>query len=388
MAYTLTEVKTPEDARTFLHLPVDLYKNDPYWIRPLDKDVESVFDPDKNKFFRHGTCIRWLLYDNEEVIGRVAAFVDEKTARNNTQPTGGMGFFECINHQEAANKLFDACKNWLKEQGMEAMDGPINFGDRDRFWGLLIEGFMPQNYGVPYNFPYYRSLFEHYGFKNYFEQYTYYRPINAYGMDPSIRNKAERLAKNPEYKFRCISKKALDKYASDFRTVYNQAWTKHSGVKPISALHARALLISFKPILDKRLMWFAYHEGEPIGFFLMIPEINQWVKSLNGKMDLLAKIKFWLLKKFKPCTTAFGLIFGVVPAYQGKGVEGGMIIAFEKIALSRGFPYKDLEMNWIGDFNPSMMKLVAQVGARIIKTHVTYRLIFDPEKPFERAKKL
>ncbi len=388
MGYTLTEVNTAEHARAFLQLPVDLYKNDPYWIRPLDKDVKAVFDPDKNKFFRHGKCIRWLLHDNGQVIGRVAAFIDKKTANNNTQPTGGMGFFECINNQEAANMLFEACKNWLKEHGMEAMDGPINFGDRDRFWGLLVEGFMPQNYGVPYNFPYYRSLFEQYGFKNYFEQYTYYRPINAYGMDPSIRNKAERLAKNPEYQFRCISKKSLDTYASDFRTVYNQAWAKHSGVKPISALHSQALLKSFKPILDERLMWFAYHDDEPIGFFLMVPEINQWVKYLNGKMDLIAKIKFWLLKKFKPCTTAFGLIFGVTPAYQGKGVEGGMIIAFEKIALARGFPYKDLEMNWIGDFNPSMMKLVTQVGARVIKTHVTYRLLFDQEKPFERAKKL
>ncbi len=95
-----------------------LYKNSPHWIRPLDQDIEAVFDPGKNKSFRHGECIRWILLDKSgDVIGRVAAFVNRKTARKgNDQPTGGIGFFECVNDREAAFALFDQCKDWLKQR--------------------------------------------------------------------------------------------------------------------------------------------------------------------------------------------------------------------------------------------------------------------------------
>ena len=154
----IVEILTAKHKREFLQLPVQLYKNEKNWIRPLDKDVEAVFDPKENKFFRHGECTRWLLLNQQgNTIGRVAAFWDKHTARKgNDQPTGGMGFFECIQDQEAAFLLFDTCKKWLTDRGMEAMDGPINFGNRDRWWGLLVEGFTEPNYCMPYNFLYYK----------------------------------------------------------------------------------------------------------------------------------------------------------------------------------------------------------------------------------------
>src|SRR6478609_4325947 len=161
----ISEVKTAGDIREFLELPVRLYKDEPNWIRPLDNDVEAVFDDKKNKTFRHGECIRWILKDDHnKVIGRIAAFVDQKTMnKGNDQPTGGLGFFECINDKQAAFLLFDKGKEWLKEKGMEAMDGPINFGNRDRWWGLLIEGHDREpNYQCNYNFTYYKDFFEAY----------------------------------------------------------------------------------------------------------------------------------------------------------------------------------------------------------------------------------
>src|SRR5690606_28585039 len=137
----IQEVSTKHHADEFLLFPVRLYKHEQKWIRPLDKDVNNVFDKTKNKAFRNGECIRWILVDDKgETIGRVAAFVNQKTVhKGNEQPTGSMGFFECINDQQAAFMLFDACKEWLASKGMEAMDGPVNFGSRDRWWGLLIE---------------------------------------------------------------------------------------------------------------------------------------------------------------------------------------------------------------------------------------------------------
>lgn len=387
--YTLVEVNDKKTREEFLMLPVRLYQNEENYIRPLNEDVEKVFDPKINKSFRSGECIRWLLLGNEgETIGRVAAFYDRKIAKNHEQPTGGMGFFECINDREAAFMLFDACRDWLVGKGMEAMDGPVNFGDRDRWWGLLVDGFFEPNYCMPWNFSYYKELFEAYGFRNYFNQYTFRRNIGLDRIHPVIMEKAERVYRNPEYSFRHIDKRNLEKAAEDFRIVYNQAWASYSGVKEITKTHAMSLLKSFKPIMDERLIWFAYHKDEPIGFYIMIPEVNQIIKHLDGKMDLLGKIKFLYHKWKKTCQKAYGVIFGVIPRFQGRGIEGGMIMAFAEIGTKPGFQYRDLELNWIADFNPAMIKLANQLAFSVHKTHVTYRYLFDREKEFTRAKSL
>ena len=388
--YKLIEVTDKRTRKQFLQVPVSLYKNEKKWIRPLDQDIELVFDPAKNKLFRNGEAIRWILVNRKgELIGRIAAFYDKKTAAKNDQPTGGIGFFDCINDQDAANVLFDKSKHWLAKKGMEAMDGPVNFGDRDRWWGCLADGFnYSPNYCMPYNFPYYKDLFETYGFQNYFNQYTHYRKVVFEGLSDIMVEKAERLNKDPKYVFNHLEKKDLEKYTEDFRTVFNEAWAKFPGVTEMSKTHARGLMKSLKPILDERIMWFAYYDNRPIAFFLQVPEINQIVKHLNGKMNLLGKLKFLFYKKTGACDTALGLIFGVVPEFQSKGIEGGIVMAFAKEALKKDFPYKHLQFNWIGDFNPTMLKVLDQIGGHILKTHITYRYLFDRNKTFQRAKKV
>ena len=129
----ITEVKSNADKKAFLNIARILYKNDPVWVCPLDNDVNAVFDPKKNNFHQHGKCTRWILYDNNKPIGRIAAFINEEKAYKPEQPTGGAGFFECVNNEEAAFKLLDTAKQWLQQNGMQAMDGPINFGENDKF---------------------------------------------------------------------------------------------------------------------------------------------------------------------------------------------------------------------------------------------------------------
>jgi len=387
--YRTVEVRCRKTRNEFLQLPVKLYRNYPNWIQPLNTDIERVFDPKKNKQFRNGEAIRWILInDSGETVGRIAAFIDYPIAKNNTQPTGGVGFFECINSQDAANLLFDKSVEWLASRGMEAMDGPVNFGDRDRWWGLLVEGDFEPNYCMDYHLPYYKNLFESYGFKLFFRQLTYHRYINPENVDPVIWEKAERVASNPAYSVRNISKNNLKKFANDFRVVYNSAWGRFSGVKKISKPHALALLKTVKPILDERLVYFAYHNNEPIGFFIMIPDLNQVTKFLNGKFNLWAKLKLlYLLKVRKVCKKAIGLIFGVVPEHQGHGIDAAMVVAFSKWALRKDFPYTELELNWIGEFNPPMRKVAEQIGGKVKKVHVTYRYMFDQTKevvPYQR----
>jgi len=170
------------------------------------------------------------------------------------------------------------------------------------------------------------------------------------------------------------------------RTVYNKAWATFPGVPPMSPAQARTLYRTLKPILDEKLLWFGYYKGEPISFYLMIPEINQILKYMNGKLHLVNKLRFlWYKDVRKVIDKAVGILFGVVPEHRGKGVEAAMIHEFSKVAYSENFQYKELEMNWIADYNPPMMKVLEQIGATVTKTLVTYRYIFDPSIEFKRA---
>lgn len=372
--------------KAFLELPLKIYKDDPGWIRPLDKDVKAVFDPQENPCFKHGKLIRWILQDAKgETIGRVAAFYDERTANNgNEQPTGGMGFFDCINNQEAAFKLFDACKEWNEAQGMEAMDGPINFGDRGRWWGLLVDGFKAPNYCTNYNPPYYQAFFEAYGFKDYFQQYTYHNRIDGPHLADKFYQKAERIKRNKSYKIKHIEIKNIVSYAEDFRKIYNASWVKHAGVAEMSAEETKALLKQLSPVLDERLIWFAYYNDTPIAFIVMLPELNQLFKHVNGKMNLIGKLKFMYHKWRGTSRKILGLVVGVLPRFHGRGLESAMIAEFSKVAYDKNFPYEELEFNWIGDFHPTMMHVYEELQSTISKTHITYRKLFDETKEFKR----
>jgi len=382
----LIEVNDDWSKKEFLRLPIRLYKNEKYWIRPLDKDVNSVFEPGKNKYFRNGSLNRWILQnENGKTIGRVAAFINKKMAKKEEQPTGGMGFFDCINDQQAAHLLFDQCKEWLEKKGMEAMDGPINFGDRDRWWGLLVKGFDREpNYCMPYNFPYYQQLFESYGFQLYFQQFTFGRKVVA-PFSEKLAEKAERIARNPDYTFDHIRLKKLDSYTNDFRDVYNKAWADHKGVPQMTSLQAKNMIKQLKPIMDEKIIWFGYYRNDPVAFFIILPEVNQIFKHVNGKLDLIGKMKFVYHRWRKTCNKMYGIIFGIVPEHQGKGLEGALISAVGQMVQHDYLRYEDFEMNWIGDFNPRMIHLVEQVGAEKVKIHITYRKLFDETKPFKRA---
>lgn len=383
----ILEVTSPAQAREFLLLPVRLYKNEPRWIRPLDRDINIVFDKNENKAFRHGECVRWILVDDsEKTIGRVAAFVNKKTAiKGNDQPTGGMGFFECIEDRSAAFILFDQCRKWLEDNGMEAMDGPINFGSRDRWWGLLIEGFDREpNYQCNYNFPYYRHFFEDYGFGVYFYQLTFYRPV-AGPLSPKLASKAALVADNPDYEFRFLRKEELRRLPEYILSVYNKAWANRFENPELSLPQAKIIVKQMKPIMDRRLLYFGFYKGEPVSFFLSLPEINQIFKYVNGRLDWLGKVKFVWHTLMKTNRKAFGILFGVAPEHQAKGLDGAMVMESRKVLQDQYKRYDEYEMNWIGDFNPKMINIVRQVGGTICKRHATFRKLFDETRPFKRA---
>ncbi len=389
----LKEVGGDKDLkRTFLEFPVSLYASDPNWIRPLDQDIEFIFDPNKNSHLKKGEAIRWILFsENQRPIGRVAAFYENKEPDKSNLKMAGMGFFEVIDDENAAKILFDACKNWLTEKGFEGMDGPINFGERDSFWGLMIKGWeFEPTYKMPWTKPYYISFFENYGFKDYFQQYVYVSSIRGAKVTEGIEEKAQRIYQNPNYNFKHIEKSNLAKYAEDFKIIYNAAWAKFPGVSEMSSEQAQKLVRQMKPIIDEQLLWFAYSENdEPVAFFIVIPDLNQIIKHLHGKLNTWGKIKFLLLKSRGVLTRTCGVIFGVVPEHQGKGVESAIALRFRTAARENPFyPYTTMDMNWVGDFNPKMMRFVSQLGATNDKTFITYRYLFNPNQPFSRCPKV
>lgn len=382
----MREVKTHEDIQAFLLLPLRLYSEVSHWVQPLDRDIENVFNPAKNKKFRHGKAKRWVLFDSTtQPIGRIAAFFDRETAlAGNEQPTGGIGFFECCNDVSAAELLFDTAQAWLEREGMEAMDGPINFGSRERWWGLLVDGFECEpNYQCNYHLPYYQELFEACGFHTYFRQYTFGRKIKDRAREKILR-KARLVAQRGGYTFNYLKRSEWSKLAKQIMTVYNQAWVNRTETDMLTLVEAEIMVKQMRIILDERLLWFGYYQGEPVAFFLSIPDLNPIVRALHGKTDLLRKLKFLWLLNTKAVTRAVGILFGVVPTHQGKGVDGALIDAFSAYAETNSLPYETVELNWIGDFNPKMLRVVEQIGAHVVKTHITYRKLFDEQKSFKR----
>ena len=166
--------------------------------------------------------------------------------------------------------------------------------------------------------------------------------------------------------------------------VYNRAWANHDGVAEMTTEQSKSIMKQMKPIIDEKIIWFAYYKGDPVAFYLNLPEVNQIFKHVNGKLDLIGKIKFVWHKWRKTNKKMLGLVFGVAPEHQGKGLDGALVMATAQMVQKDYKRYPKLEMNWIGDFNRKMIIVVKQVGGEIGKTHHTYRKLFDETKPFER----
>jgi hypothetical protein len=382
----LIKVKNQRTKKLFNKLPRIIYKDDPNFACPLTKMVEETFDPSKNTFFKHGKAIRWVLVEGNKPIGRIAAFVDYDKADVFEQPTGNIGFFECINDKEATGVLFDCAKKWLVSQGMEAMDGPANIGENYMNHGLLTMGFTKQGFGMPYNPPYYLELFENYGFKTYYEQYSYHLDYTK-PFPERFWKIAEWVAKKPQYSFEHFKWNNIDKYISDFAQVYDKAWRKHEHYKPLDKTELKAFIKSSKLLLDPEFVWFAYADNEPIALFVMLPDFNEALFHLkNGKLHLINLIKLLRFIKKQKFTRARIIIMGVAEKYQRSGIESAIFWQLDKNIMPKKPNYKEIELSWAGDFNPKIISLYKSTGAKHSKTHYQMRYLFDREKTFTRAK--
>lgn len=380
----ILEVSNSATEKQWIRLPWKIYKDDPNWIPHIVQDVRKVFDPEKNKLFKDGKAWRWLLLDDaNKPIGRIAAFINNKTAYEEEHPVGGMGFFECVNDQAAANLLLDTAKTKLEAEGMEVMEGPINFGEKNQYWGLLIENFDdPPTYQNNYNPPYYLQLLENFGFQEYYKQLFFKRSMRVEAQGIFYR-KYNQMKQDPKFEVRNVKGMSIKQIADDFRTIYNAAWVDHDNFKPMREETAMKAINAMKPIMDRDIIIYVYYDGNPIAFYISIPELNTAFKHINGNLNWWGKLVFLWYKTRKAWTTMNGIVFGVVKEWQGKGIEGAMIVFAGEtlIPLNR---YEDTVLTWIGDFNPKMIKVCKNLGSELYRTLATFRYNFDRQREFVR----
>jgi hypothetical protein len=279
--------------------------------------------------------------------------------------------------------LFDACKDWLEGKGAEAMDGPINFSENDHFWGLLVEGYMQPSYGMNYNFPYYRDQFEAYGFYKYYEQVTNHLDLRK-PFPERFWKIADRILARPEYQIRHFEYKNADKYVDDLIKVYDEAWVYHEHFQPLERNVVLDGLNKARHILVEEYVWFAYHNDECIAFLVMLPDVNMILKKLNGKMNLLNKLKFLYYKKTNVMTRTRITVMGVTPRYQRHGIESAIFRNMDW--TMKKHPHVDtIEMSWVGDFNTKMRALHEAVGGQFAMRHFTMRKLFSEEAEAKRS---
>lgn len=382
----IKKIRSTADSIVFHKVARTLNSGRLNWIEPIWMDIEKVFDLKVNPFLTGGNCARWIAVDmlTGNPIGRIAAFAspDSPSVAPFTDPSlsvtemkGGVGFFESVDRLEVAQALFGAAEAWLREQRVQTALGPINPGEKDSFWGLLIEGFEhAPSYRKSSNPPYYRNLFEQLGYQVDYFQYTFARSLEE-GVPAELAERIKPVLANPRYEFRKLgsdSAEDLRTFATEAREIYNAAWTKIPGFKPLSEEQIQNMLGKMKPILDTDLLWRAYDRGKPCGFLIFLPEINSLLKDFKGKLGWFQKIRLFFRLKFNPPKRAIGVVFGILPRYQGNGLAHALVShAGEQIRSTRN--YREFELNWVGSFNPRMIALVESFGAIRNKTFATFR---------------
>ena len=382
----LIEVQDDKTRAAFQAVPRLIYSDDPVWIPHLIQDIDKVFDQDKNRIFKKGgQAKRWVAQDEDgQWVGRIAAFVNPKYSKGMEQPTGGVGFFESTDDDAVATLLFDAAEAWLKEQDMEAVDGPINFGEKDKYWGLLVDNFTDlPSYGMNYNRPYYARFFEARGYQVYYKQFIYGRRVQLDIQEPFERKRAQIEARGG---FEVVTARDLTKeqLAEYFCTTYNNAWGGHHGFAKMPLKQAQRTVKALKPVMDPDIIFFVLDQGKPVAFYVNIPELNQIFRHVEGNLNAIGKLKFLYHKWRRTSDIMVGLVFGIDRDYHGQGLDGYLIDIAGKQIQAKG-RYHSTTLTWIGDFNPKMIRIAENLGTERTRTYHTLRKLFDPDKPFKRV---
>ncbi len=364
----VTLATTKKERKQFINFPYEHYQDDEHWIAPLKMEQKKLIDTDKNPFYENGDIALFLAEQDGEICGRIAAIQDRRYNKHHGNKTGFFGFFECINDQSVANLLFKVASDWLKQRGHTDVLGPANSSMMDEI-GILVDGFEYEpSFMMPYHKPYYDDLITNAGFEKEMDMYAFRVTQATVTLDRIYR--AEEIVRRrlPKLKIREIDTKNLDEEVEIVRNIFNQAWSQNWGFIPLSKEELEVLAKDLKLILDPKVAHVAEIDGEPVAFSIALPDLNQALKHTDGTLFPTGIFKLlWHRRNIDQIRTA---LMGVVPEYQGKGIDA--LLHKEAIINGREVGYNSSELSWVLESNKNMIRVAEKLGASIEKTYRMY----------------
>lgn len=354
--------------RSFFDLPFYIYKKDPNWVAPLKLEQRDLLNLKKNPFFQHGRMCAWLAYEDAKVVGRILAFVDDNYNDFHNNKIGFFGFFESNNSQNTANALFDNASSWLLDQGMEVMRGPINLSVTNEC-GLLVHGFEhPPFVKMGHSLDYFPNLMKNYGFELEHQLMAYYITSNSVESNKIWHRLGEinhRTLKNNSIRIRSIHMDRYKEEVSHIFRIYNEFMKDNWGFVPATEAEMYYIADVLKLIVDPKMVLMAEYQGEVVGCSLAVPNINQLLPGLKGKLFPFGFIKLWL--KRKRITKLRLMLIGVVPQFRERGFD--VMLYYETILRSIDRGYEGAELSWISESNTNLRGILEKLGAKLYKIY-------------------
>ncbi|MCJ7509182.1 MAG: N-acetyltransferase [candidate division Zixibacteria bacterium] len=364
---TIIPVQTKKELKQFILLPWKIYKGDKNWVPPLISERKDFLNPQKNPFFKHAEVKFFLAKKGNEVVGRIAGIVNHLHIQTHNEKCGFFGLFECIEDYEVAKALLDTAKTWLKSKGMERMRGPADFSSNDQ-WGFLLEGFdSPPVFMMPYNPKYYLEFMERYGLKKSKDLYAYY--LNRDKKPPErIYKVAEKIKQKENLVVRKINMDDFESEVKKIKEIYNLAWSRNWGAIPMTDEEFSHMAKEMKQIMDKDLIFIAEVDGNPAGFSLAIPNVNEALIKLNGRLFPFGIFK--LLYYAKKIKSSRIITMGVIHKYQKRGIDNIFYTQTFDEGVKKGYIWG--ELSWILEDNVLMNRAAELMNARLYKKYRIY----------------
>lgn len=369
---SVSEVSTSGDLSAFVELPYRLYAADPDWVPPLRSDVRWMLDRARNPFWAHARRTLFLAKRGGRVVGRIAAIADDEHNRVHADRTGFFGFFECENDGEAARALFDAAETAAREllPGCDRLRGPVNPSMNDEV-GFLLAGDSepgPPVLMMTYNPAYYVELAHAAGFAKEKDLLALLAPIDDRSFARLGRITDAVRKRNPELTFRTIRMDRFPDELAKVKAVYNAAWERNWGFVPMTSEELDAMAKKLKDLIYPPIVWFAEVGEKPVAFMLGMPDFNQVLIRMGGRLFPFGWLKFLLGRKKVDRVRL--LAFGVLPEYRRKGLDAVCYFEGYKAAMAAGF--RTVEFSWILEDNLDLLKPIEVFEGRLYRR---YRLV-------------
>lgn len=364
------DVGTPQKfSKDFLEVPHEIYRDVPEWMPPLKFEVAQMLKA-KSAYCEHADARYFIARRNGKLVGRISAQVDTLVGETMGQGTGQFGYFDCEDNQETANALFSAAERWLKEKGMTRAIGPFNPSVNEEV-GLLIEGFdTPNVMLMPHGRPYYRGLVEAEGYSKIKELYAYDYDVRP-GLEPKFMKMVDWADNHKDISFRFIDKKTRTADIVLALKIFNEAWKDNWGFTPMTEREGERFRKSLALILQPELGAFAYYKGEPVAFMMVLPDINQLTKDMNGNLLPFNWLKLLYRLKRRRFPRLRVPLLGTVKEHQQSRVGGILSICLiEKIRQNTPvFGTTHAELSWILEDNPGINNMLSSIGGIIYKRY-------------------